>query len=232
MSSVVVGIPTLNRPQRVADVAASCRASVGDNNDLRIVFLCSPGDTDTIDACHATGEETQVVEWEPVHADWARKLNGLYSDMGEEWMLCGADDLRFRVDWFDNCLKAAKRLLPGGACVVGTNDLGNQRVVAGYHSTHPLVHRDYIQCGGVVDDPTRILPECYGHWFVDDEFVQVAQVRMTYAHAHDAIVEHMHPEWGKALRDETYEHGYKSIPTDRDLFITRQRLWRHSRRRS
>jgi hypothetical protein len=230
VSSLVIGIPTLNRPQRIAEVSESAHASVDPaNHEMRVCWLVSPDDTETIDAVKATEDDMIVVPWQPEHADWARKLNLLYSQMDEEWLLLGADDLKFHPDWFDFCLAAAHRHGKGGACVVGTNDLGNSRVVAGYHSTHPLVHRDYINCGGVVDDPTRLLPECYGHWFVDDEFVQTAMVRYTYAHAFSAYVEHMHPEWGKSVRDETYEHGYRSIPADRALFERRKLLWRGRR---
>lgn len=229
MSSLVIGIPTLNRPHRIAEVSASAHASVGPGHEMRVCWLLSPDDHDGIDAVKATEDDMIVVPWQPEHADWAKKLNLLYSHMEEEWLLLGADDLKFHPDWFDFCLAAAHRHGQGGACVVGTNDLGNSRVVAGHHSTHPLVNRCYINCGGVADDPTKLLPECYGHWFVDDEFVQTAMVRRTYVHAFSAYVEHMHPEWGKAERDATYEQGYASIAADRALFEQRRLLWRGRR---
>lgn len=227
VSSLVIGIPTLNRPHRIATVSASAHESVSLDHEMRVCWLVSPGDDDAVDAILETEDEMIVVGWQPEYADWAKKLNLLYRTMSEEWLLLGADDLQFHAGWFDNCLKAQKPRGAGApACVIGTNDLGNSRVLAGYHSTHPLVHRDYIHCGGVVDDPSLLLPEVYGHWFVDDEFVQTAQARRTYAHAHDAIVEHMHPEWGKSERDETYDFGYRSIPADRQIFEHRKRLWR------
>jgi hypothetical protein len=225
MTSLLVGIPTLGRPGRAAAVAESARASVT-GHDLRILFLCNTGDNETIAACRATGEDVEVVPWRPGKADWARKLNLAYDRMGEEWLLLGADDLRFHDGWFDKCLAAAAR---SDACVVGTNDLGNARVVAGHHSTHPLVHRDYIGCGGVIDDPSRLLPEVYGHWFVDDEFVRTAQARGTYAHAFEAIVEHLHPNWGKSEDDATYRRGQATIARDQALFESRRGLWESRR---
>lgn len=231
MSSILVSIATLGRSERPAGVAESARASVDpDLHRLRILFMCSPGDDDTIAACQETHEDVCVVSWgggtkgEGCKADWARKHNLAYSRMSEDWILLGSDDIILHPGWFDACLAAAERL-PGGACVVGTNDLGNKRVMAGNHSTHPLVHRDYLACGGVADDPTRILPEVYGHWFVDDEFVQTAQSRGTYAHAHDALVEHLHPAWGKAENDATYDIGQETVAADRALFDQRKALW-------
>lgn len=226
MSSLVIGIPTLNRPHRVAEVSASAHASVSLDHEMRVCWLVSPDDRATLDAVEAVEDDMIVVSWQPEYADWARKLNLLYDTMDEEWLLLGADDLRFHPDWFDTCLAAAARHSGAGACVVGTNDMGNDRVISGFHSTHPLVNGDYIFCGGVADDSSKLLPTCYGHWFVDDEFVQTAQARRTYAHAFAARVEHMHPEWGKAERDDTYEQGYKSIPADRAIFERRKSLWR------
>lgn len=237
MSSVLVSIATLGRPERAASVARSARESVDPEvHRLRVLFMCSPGDDETIAACHDTTEDVCVVPWESGKkgeggvGDWARKHNLAYSRMSEEWMLLGSDDIVFHPGWFDACLDVAAAHR-NGACVVGTNDLGNKRVMAGNHSTHPLVHRDYIYCGGVIDDPTRLLPEVYGHWFVDDEFVQTAQMRGTYAHAFDALVEHLHPEWGKAANDDTYDIGQETVHRDRDLFNQRQMLWRSVGRR-
>lgn len=171
MSSVAVSIATLGRPDRAPRVAESARPSVDSAlHELRVVFMCSPGDDATIEACRATGEEVVVVPWaggekgEGAKSDWARKHNLAYSLMSEEWLLLGSDDIVFHPGWFDACLDAAAGI-SGGACVVGTNDLGNPRVKAGRHSTHPLVNSGYLACGGVIDDPTRIIPEVYGHWF-------------------------------------------------------------------
>jgi hypothetical protein len=221
--SVLISIPTLYRPERVIETARSARENTP---GASILISVSPGDQATIDALADLDEFAfDIVGWPHTRgADWARKHNAAYAEMDEEWILLAGDDLHFHEGWFEACLAAASRH-PGGACVVGTNDMGNSRVLAGHHSTHPLVHRDYISCGGVPDDPEKLLPECYGHWFVDDEFVRTAMARRTYAHAHGALVEHMHPNWGKADDDETYRIGQESIPRDHALFQRRVSLW-------
>lgn len=224
--SVLVSIPTLGRPQNVERLVASCRASLDGHYTYRIRYACSPGDTATIEAAEAAGVDVAVVAWpQPAKADWARKHNEAFLTMSEDWMLLGGDDIVFHDGWFHHCLNAAARHSGVGACVVGTNDLGNDRVLKGHHSTHPLVHRGYLDCGGVVDDATRLLPECYGHWFVDDEFVKTAMARRTYAHAFEALVEHMHPNWGKAQDDATYRQGQASLYEDRRLFERRKSMW-------
>ncbi len=229
--SLLISIPTLWRPDRVIETARSAREHTP---DARILISVSPEDDATQKALVAElGFGVTIVSWPHTEgADWAKKHNLAFREMTEDWILLAGDDLRFHPGWFEECLDAADRH-PGGACVVGTNDMGNARVVAGHHSTHPLVHRNYILCGGVVDNPALLLPECYGHWFVDDEFVRTAMVRRAYAHAHGALVEHLHPNWGKAQNDETYEYGLRSVGRDRQLFERRRTLWdpRHTQGR-
>lgn len=218
---VLVLIPVLGRPERVRPVARSLRASEPRAEPL---FLCSPEDKPQIGVCQAAGW-TVVVDWEAGPGDYARKMNRGYEiarEEGFEWAFLGADDLHFHGGWFDACLLENDRFR---CCVVGTNDLGNRRTAVGYHSTHSLVHRDYLDCGGVADDPEKLLCEWYDHQFVDDEFVQTAIARETYRHAPNAWVEHLHPNWGKGERDATYEKGNAHFEDDRRLYEERKALW-------
>lgn len=220
MTTLLISIPTLFRPERVIETA---RSAVEATPDARILISVSPDDPDTAKACAANGFDFVVVPWSHTEgADWARKHNRAYAKMSEDWILLAGDDLHFHDGWFDEALAVYAKT---NACVIGTNDMGNPRVTAGNHSTHPLVHRDYIACGGVADDPTKLLPECYGHWFVDDEFVRTAMARRTFAPAHAALVEHMHPNWGKGEDDETYRIGQASVAADHAIFNRRISLW-------
>lgn len=221
MTSVAVLVPVLGRPQRAAPLARSIRDSDPRATPL---FLCSPGDDDEIAACRRVAW-TLVMEWPAGQGDYARKMNLGYlhaRDLGFEWIFLGADDLVFHAGWFDACLRQARQ---GDYCVVGTNDMGNARVVAGHHSTHTLVHADYLDCG-TVDGEGAILHEGYWHNYVDDEFVQTAMSRRTYVHARDAHVEHLHPNWGKGFDDATYRKGMSHFDDDRRLYEQRQQLWR------
>lgn len=219
MRSLLVLIPVLDRPAAAAPVVASIRSSTP---HARILFLCSPGDDAEIAAALATGANVTVVPWQAGSGDWARKQNHGFRDGVEEWVFLGADDLVFHSGWFYACIRQHEI---AGACVVGTNDLGNARVVAGRHSTHSLVHRDYLECG-TIDEDGLIVHEGYDHQFADDEFVQTAIARGTYAHAGDARVEHLHPNWGKAQDDATYRKGQQQFAQDRVLFERRQQFWR------
>lgn len=223
MEGIAVLIPVLGRPQRAGPIADSIAASA-DEIPLQPIFLCTPGDDEQIQAAAATHADLIVMPFPQGRGDYARKLNIGYRqahEQGFEWMFLAADDLVFRPGWAEAALRWHQRT---GACVVGTNDLGNRRVINGRHSTHSLVHRDYAECG-TVDEEDRILHEGYWHNYVDEEFVQTAMWRGTFTPAPDAIVEHMHPDWGKGTMDDTYRLGKDTFNIDRAYYESRCYLW-------
>lgn len=110
--------------------------------------------------------------------------------------------------------------------VVGTVDLCNDRTRTGESSTHSLVRRAYIEeHSGVVDAPNRIYCEKYWHEYVDDELCQTAMSRGAYAHAFDAVVEHLHPNVRKAPMDAVYVQGRSRRYDNERLFNERRHLW-------
>ena len=222
MSAVAVLAPVLRRPERAQQLADSLRA-VSPLSTL--IFLCSPDDHDEVAACDATGSFVEVVEWPPGRADWARKINHGYEiarALGCEWMLLGSDDIRFHRDWDVEAVAVGRQT---GACVVGTNDLHNPTVKRGAHSTHPVVHRDYIECG-TIDQAGLVVCESYWHNWVDTELCETAQYRGTWAFAERAHVEHLHPFWaGGEGDDDVYRIGREHYHDDQRMFIERRKLW-------
>lgn len=229
MAVVAVLAPVLNRPRNARPLADSLTASVaGTEHEVRLVFIVSMADTDEqFDACAATGATVLSVEWEPGRGDFARKINYGFRyaiDEGAEWVFVGADDLAFHEGWLDHCLVAHRK---AGACVIGTKDLGNPRTMNGWHATHFLVHRDYLECGTIDGDGILLHPG-YDHQFSDDECVHTARYRRTYSGSL-AVVEHLHPHWGKAAMDATYEKALRATHGDQELFLSRRHMWRGSR---
>lgn len=197
-----------------------------------LMFLASPGDIDQIAACGATGDLStvnhpilQVMDRPPGSGDYALKINHGWRAAcasGYDFVLLGADDLRFHPGWAEAALIEQLRT---GACVIGTNDLGNNSTRLGTHTTHPLVSTAYT-CGLVDDpDPGLLLNPSYRHNFVDNEFVGTAKHRRVYTHAVNSHVEHLHPFWHKAEKDATYALGQAGFAADRKLHERRRRLW-------
>ena len=210
-------VPMLGRAHRVAPLVDSIRATC----DARILFLVSPDDRVVRDAVDVAGCERLEVRRLP-SGDYARKINAGYRHTTEPLLFLGADDLLFHPGWYE----AATAALAPGVGVVGTNDLGSPRVMAGEHATHSLVTRAYADEHGTIDGPGEILHEGYQHEWCDDELVGTAKMRDAWAMALDSHVEHLHPNWHPDVpMDALYAAQRKRMRQGAALYQVRRRRW-------
>lgn len=215
MTDVVVIVPMLGRATQVQPLVESLHAST---DRARPLFMCTHGDDDVITEVREQGLPHLVMPPRE-RGDYAAKINAGVALSDEPLILTGAIDIRFRAGWLEAC----ESHLSQRVRVVGTNDLANERTATG-HSTHSLVARDYV-ARGLIDGRPGLLCEDYIHEYVDDELVGTARLRGAYAHAPEAIVEHLHPMAGKAEWDDTYLRMRQRMHADRALFRERCRLW-------
>jgi len=214
VTDLAIIVPMLGRPHHVEPLVESIEATC----DAHIVFMCSPDDTDVLTGVE--GFDHLIVDG-PYPGDYARKINIGFDATSEPLVFLGASDIRFHPGWFE----AATAELAPGVGVVGTNDLGSRRVMRGDHSTHSLVTREYVERFGTIDEPGKALHDGYHHEFVDDELVATAKFRGAWAFAEDSIVEHLHPNWGKAPSDDIYDRQAERMRLSRPLFLERSKLW-------
>jgi hypothetical protein len=176
-------------------------------------------------------EPDDLLEWAEVEkhggrrlvhpGTFAEKVNFAYTQTSAPWLLLVGDDVVFRTGWLDQAQHVANKT---GGNVIGTNDLGNARVMAGEHATHMMIRRSYVdEQGASWDGPGVVCHEGYSHWFVDDELVTAAKQRGTFHPALGSIVEHMHPLWGKAEPDDVYVKGQENAQADKATFNKRYR---------
>lgn len=217
MDAVAFIVPVLNRPWRVEPLVRSIEDATPEPH--RIVFVADEGDHAELEAIEAAGKAVLVVE---PGTRYGRKINLGYRATTEPFIFTGADDLNPHFGWFTSALAHMR----DGIGVVGTVDLCNDRTRTGQTSTHSLVRRSYIEeRSGVADAADQVYCELYTHEYVDDELVRTAMKRHAYAHAFDSVVEHLHPNVGKAPMDLTYELGRQRTLQNRRLFMSRRRLW-------
>jgi hypothetical protein len=229
---VAVVVPVLRRPQNAEPFMRSLRASTG---LARVYAVCEPDDDETAAAWTRAGAEVLRGDDEhvlgepagPVAHTFAEKVNLAYRQTREPWLFITGDDVKFHAGWLDHALHVAASFTDAekgyATHVVGTNDLGNPRVMAGEHATHLLIRRSYVdEVGASWDGPGVVCHEGYGHWWVDEEIVTAAKARGVWQMALGGIVEHNHPLWGKAEDDEVYKLGQSHIEADRALFQARR----------
>jgi hypothetical protein len=217
LGDLVIVVPMLGRPHHVDPLLESIRQTTP---DARVMFCVSPGDHAVHGAVDEAGAERITVPYSPI-GDYARKVNTAYRGTTEQHLFLAASDLRFHPGWYE----AATAKMTTGIGVVGTNDLGSPRVMAGEHSTHSLVTRAYVDEFGTIDQPRTVLHEGYWHEYVDDEFIGTAKYRGAFAAALDSIVEHLHPNWGKGATDATYAAQQSRMIRGIRTYRRRRSLW-------
>lgn len=213
---VAIIVPMLGRPHRIVPLLESIEATTP---MARTLFVVSPDDAAVHAELDRVGAERITVPYSP--GDYARKINTGYRYTTEPLLFTGAIDLRFHHGWLDQ----ATSHLEAGIGVVGTQDLGNPRVIAGEHSTHSLITRAYADTYGTADAPGEIYHEGYWHEMVDDELVETAKSRNAWAFAHRSIVEHEHYDWGKAPLDDLYSQQRRRMQHGAPLLQQRRALW-------
>lgn len=216
-TELVILVPALQRPGHVAPFLESVIETTP--VPFRVVFICDPSDFSEQRAAHAAGVDTMLYSPPPGAGAYPSKINAGIRASSEPLIFLGADDLRFRPGWWE----AARVELAAGASVVGVNDL-IERAARPRHSTHFLITRAYAELP-TIDGSRGPMHEGYEHWFVDDEFVGVAETRGAYAYASSSHVEHLHPMVGKAPDDPVYLRGRRNSRRDRRRFRGRQALW-------
>lgn len=217
-------IPVLGRPQRVQPLLENIAQATSVPH--RVLFLSSVGDSEEIAALEQAGAEHIPFEWPPAKGQYARKINLGYQASGHPWLLLGADDVFFHPGWDELALKAAGEDFQ----VVSLNDRANYFVRQGLLATHSLVRRTYIEeQGASLDGPESIYHPGYSHNFCDCELSVLARQRKVFVFERGAILEHLHPAFGRAPQDTTYEIGFKDFYADRALFCKRLGVYRDDR---
>lgn len=224
MADVVVIVPILGRPHHAAPLMESFRANTPENRAvlLPVASVVDPVDSGTwaatMDAWCAAGV-CPIKARRGYGFSFAAKVNAAYEITSEPWLLLVGSDVRFHLGWLEAALMTAEMT---GAKLIATNDMHNHRVMAGEHATHPLINREWIDShGSSWDGPGVVCHEGYKHQFVDNEWSAVARQAGVFAYSEGSKIEHLHPVWGLAEVDATYELGESSKWVDLALFEER-----------
>lgn len=208
-------VPTLNG--REAN-AATFMQSLGDVSDVDVTAIVELADDDAAKAWAEQGANVRFADGR----SFACKINAGFRGTAALWILMVGDDVRFHDGWLDALMAKADET---DADVIGTNDLGTG--VSDWFSPHPLINREYVdEQGASWDGPGIVCHEGYRHNYVDNEILAVAQQRGAWAMAWDAVIEHMHPAFGKGDDDRIYRLGQSFL--DDDAARWRQRSQAHA----
>lgn len=216
MNELVVVVPTYRRPRALAVVAE--RFAAATDRIYRILFVIRPDDHPTRRAFERLQKRRPEVDAIEEAGPYRAGVNTGVRASFEPLILIGADDIKPHPGW----LAAAKAYMSEKIGYVSLNDLGNHDVMTGRYATLPLVARWYAASEG------DLYFQGYTHTGCDVDASLRAQERGAYAYAPDAIMEHLHPAWGKGEVDATYKLGGMNddvLRADRELLAQRWPEW-------
>jgi hypothetical protein len=221
-------IPSYGRADKALAVWANASSNTLGENE--VVFVVEEEDyEDYLEALvHTTGPDV-ILTVNQRSKNYGGAVNSALQHGGVSHrateIFMGADDLNFHRGWDQPAMKTLYAL--PHLQVVGTNDLLNEYVLAGWHATHSLVTREYIEeVGGVIDgDLGHVLADGYSHNYVDTEFIGTAKARAVFAPCLESVVEHLHASIGKSEKDATFEKNAEGIQKDCDLYYSRRQKW-------
>lgn len=218
---IAIVIPTMGRAELLFPLAWNI-ARTTPTGVFQIYFVANVED-------NLTQEAILKIEG-PVQMVMAHKrgypcaVNAGVREVKERWVAIVNDDVRFHDGW----LKGLFDVMTPTTSVIATNDL-SPHTANGDACTQPVVERRYIETyGGAWDEPGVTMHEGYWHNFSETELYDVARSRGVATYAPGSIIEHLHPDWGKAEIDDTYLAGSKKPGTwehDHDLYVERAAQW-------
>jgi glycosyltransferase involved in cell wall biosynthesis len=217
VDGVAVLVPVLTRPENVAPLVDSFNET---NDGANLYFVVDPDDDVEQKAIKDAGGSYLISDR---GKSFAQKINSGAEQTTEPWLFVCGDDVRFRPGWL-----AAARKLSTRFDVIGTNDSkpdeqGNPRVAAGAHSDHFFIRRSYVDTYGGNLGPD-VLCEKYRHFFTDVETIELAKARRVFTPCLESLVEHMHPDLGRAEVDDVYRAGWSEKEHDTKVWEKRAPL--------
>ena len=210
------------RPDNLERLLGSFYATTDGTVPITLV-VDNPLDLDGVDASILpTGKD---------RTGYAEKVNLAYRETDEPWLLVVGDDVEFHPGWLEEAIPFSFDW-----DVIGTNDslpgrTRNPAVASGEHADHFFIRRAYIEkYGANLDGPGEFIPTCYGHWFVDREIIDLAKMRGTFIPCLRSVVEHHHPGYDRAERDDVYLSAIDTSDTDLRTYTERSLLLGFHRR--
>jgi hypothetical protein len=135
--------------------------------------------------------------------------NIAYSVSHGEILMYSADDIVFRTQDWDQIVRETFEKIADGIGLIYGDDLGqDSRKIA----THGFVSRRWVSELGY------LLPGYFESEFCDTWVTNLARKTGRLIFLPNLIIEHMHPAWGKAELDETYEYRQRRYSHFKLLF--------------
>lgn len=220
MRSISLLCPTRGRPERFRDMVLSAVDTVEAPDLLSLEVRLDEDDPLALRYPMPRDIRT-AFRWGPRVKVPAAFNELARSSTGSILMAC-ADDVLFRTPGWDRRVREALAAWPDGLGIAVPNDGAGR----GRRCTAWFCGRELVALLGWHH------PESYEHFYCDTHVADLMQRAGRIAWLDQVLIEHMHPNRGKAAVDQTYaekrqgEKGSRASDRDRDLYhsLARQRI--------
>ena len=213
MNALAIWLPTYKRPHALQQVADNIKATT--KNSFTLYFGVEPEDKESLKAALVTGHKVVINKGE---MGYSNTVQAMYEVSKEPFWFHANDDFEFLPNWDEHAIAMFERK---DLMVVGAK----QRAEDTDCSAICFGRRKYIQeQSGVIDMPNRVFYP-YHHNYQDTEFTQTAQFRGVWVKSDRPCIEHKHPGFTGADKDETYKKNDATVNIDEATFNSRKHLW-------
>lgn len=214
MNTLAIWLPTYKRPHTLAKVAQNIKEVT--KNSYTLYLGVEPEDTESIEA--ASKVEDAVVVINPYSMGYSNTIQAMYEVSLEPFWFHANDDFEFLPNWDEHPIAMFET---EQVQVVGVP----QNEADKSYSAICFGRRSYIEKrSGVIDLKNRVFYP-YFHNYQDTEFTRTAQSRGVWFSSSVPCINHLHPGFTGAEKDETYKKNDATIELDKKTFESRQHLW-------
>ena len=211
MADLAVLVPSRGRPQNVARLIEACAKTCRAGTQLHFGF--DEDDDTRFDAMRAADGAWTSVRPRMGLAAWTNELAGHHPDA--RYLASLGDDMVPVTDGWDELLLAAQAKMGGGWTY--PDDLRRTDIPEAC-----VVDRRIVDALGWMCEPS------IGHWYTDTVWADLGTGTGRLKFVPAAVVEHRHPNLGKAPADATYHEAAQGFAAD----LAAYQKWRMRRMRA
>lgn len=213
-NTLAIWLPTYKRGHKLQQVADNIKETT--KSSYTLYFGLEPDDIEGIAAAKAVEGAKVVIN--PYEMGYSNTVQAMYEVSDEEFAFHANDDFLFLPNWDETPLSMFET---PHIMMVGVK----QREIDQDCSAICFWRTSYIKDqSGVIDMPNRVFYP-YHHNYQDTESTRTAQKRGVWAKCDAPCIEHQHPGFTGAEKDETYKKNDATANIDRETFESRQHLW-------
>ena len=205
--------PTRDRPDNIVRFIDSVVDTISNDNYIEILFYVDYDDINTTriinNYCVKLTKKIEIKSMCDVKENWYNKWWNFLWKMatGDVFMQCG-DDLIFRTKNWDNVIADEINKYNDKMVVINPNDGSCD---SHKRATHPILTKEWCDAVGY------FVPGIFAGAMNDTWITDISKRVNRLVYLDEVLIEHMHPDFGKAPNDIVYEKQ-KNMAVDNNVF--------------